>query len=283
MTVKVIRNNFPVLRRAAAAALLALPAWAPAQDDDAAVQAAPFLVATPADEPKWTSVAQLAAAEAGDPEANYIYAQHLEVGDQVEANPAAALAHYRRAAAADYAPAVFQLGKIHHDGLLGVAENQSEALRYYERAAMLGSPEATYNVGAMLVSGRGARRNYTEGLAWLLLAADLGSDPDDGVGKVRERLQRYPKTIEAAEKRYAELAAAYRTPKPEPDPKPTPPSVTPPPAPGVSPLVPARVQISTTTPTLAPRPAPGGLSIGVPKITLPAPPPPAATDETSDD
>lgn len=250
-----------------------------AQDD--VVQGAPVLVSTTGggDVP-WESVEELAAAaQAGDPKANFIYAQHLEFGDQVDADPAGALEHYRRAAAADYPEAAFQLGKIYHDGLLGVREDQAEGLRLYRRAARLGSPEATYNVGAMLASGRGARRDYVEGLAWLMLAADRGSDPSNAVGQLRERLRRRPAMIEAAEKRYRELAtelgkvASVQQPSTTGATTLVPAPVPMTPAPMMAPkFEPAKVQVAPASPALSP--IGGRPSIGIPSISIPAPPPP---------
>ena len=236
-----------------------------------AVTMAPVLVSTEGGGPRWETVEQLAAAaKEGDPVACFQYAQLLENGDQVEANPDLALTYYRKAAVQDHPDAVFRLGKIAHDGLLGQPQNFVRALDLYRKAATLGVPEGTYNVGAMNVSGRGTKRNYVEGLAWLLLAAEQGSDPNDSVAAVKKRLKSRPDYITRAANRLAglkaELAAAAN-PAPAAKPKAIAPDA---PLPAVAPPVkPTPINIAPARPSFSPR-AP---TIGVPSISIPPPTP----------
>ncbi len=204
-----------------------------AQNDDDVISAPPVLVSTTGGGPRWETIDELrAAAEQGDAIARFQYAQLLESGDQVAVNETLALAFYRQAAEQDHPDAVFRLGKIAHDGLLGQPEDHVRALELYQRAARLGVPEGTYNVGAMNVSGRGTKRNYVEGLAWLLLAAEQGSDPNDAVAAVKERLKRRPDYIERAQNRLAGLKAELATgPNPPPPAAVTKPTASAPPPP----------------------------------------------------
>jgi len=256
-----------------------------AQDDEV-ITAAPVLVSTTGGGPKWETITALrAAAEKGDADASFQYAQLLESGDQVEVNEALALAFYRKAAVQDHPDAVFRLGKIAHEGLLSQPENHVRSLDLYERSARLGVPEGTYNVGAMHVSGRGTKRNYVEGLAWLLLAAEQGSDPNDSVAAVKDRLKRRPDYIKRAENRLAGLKAELSsgpiaTP---PTASPTKPAVVAPKPTIAPPLAPAPINF-TPAPTF-PSFRPSAPSIGIPSISIPKPkpappvaPPPASTD-----
>lgn len=244
---------------------------------DKVISAPPMFVGIDDTGPTWKTTAELRkAAETGDPLACFQYAQLLEVGDQVEQDEAAAFVFYRKAALNEHPEAVFQVGKSYHEGLLGQSVNHKLALDYYERAAYLGSPEATYNVGAMLVSGRGVRRDYVEGLAWLMLATERGTDPS-AVDQVKTRLRRYPDRIARAEKRLvgikAKIAQNSNPRDAELD------------------LAPAIAK--PATPSLAPqigRPALPGFapsahkpSFGIPKISIPKPkPPPIAPIEPTE-
>lgn len=253
-----------------------------AQDDDEVITAAPVLVSTTSGGPKWESIKELsAAAEKGDPDASFQYAQLLENGDQVEVDEDKALIFYRKAAVQDHPDAVFRLAKISHEGLLGQPENQVRALDLYLRAAKLGVPEGAYNVGAMNASGRGTKRDYVEGLAWLLLAAEQGSDPNDSVAAVKKRLERYPHYITRAENRLAgikaELAVAAAPRQPEK--KPTVPAAIAP-KPTIAPIVaPSPIKFGPTP--ISPSLIPSAPRIGAPTISIPPPkpaPPRPATD-----
>jgi TPR repeat protein len=107
---------------------------------------------------------------------------------------------YGRAAAKGVAEAEFRLGKLVSEGL-GGSENQEAAFQHYMKAAQAGLALAQYNVGAMLASGRGTRRDYVEGLAWLIVATrDAAVDPE-GERQLRGHLARRPADITAAETR----------------------------------------------------------------------------------
>jgi hypothetical protein len=97
----------------------------------------------------------------------------------------------------------FTVGKIYHDGL-GVPVDYPRALDYYTIAAQAGVMEAQHNIGAMLASARGVRRDLVESLTWLLIANKFG-DTSDAAAQVRTRLAQRPKDITAAEARAAAL------------------------------------------------------------------------------
>ncbi len=185
--------------------LLVCPAIA--RQDDKVVVVPPVMVATEGGGPRYETIPELkAAAATGDALACFQYAQLLEVGDQVAKDPSAAFGFYQQAAFKGHPESLFRVAKAYHEGQLRQPENHALAFEYYQKAAFLNHPEGTYNVGAMLVSGRGIKRDYREGLAWLLLAAELGVDPGS-IDQVKERLIRgkRPEWITDAENRLGGL------------------------------------------------------------------------------
>jgi uncharacterized protein len=75
----------------------------------------------------------MAAAEAGDPEAQTNVAEIFERGLGAQPNYEAALIWYRKAAEQGYARAQFALGTLYEQGL-GVPQDQLEALNWYRQA-----------------------------------------------------------------------------------------------------------------------------------------------------
>jgi len=248
---------------------------------DKVLTAPPVFVGVDDAGPTWKNTKELRkAAETGNPLACFQYAQLLEVGDQVEKDEEAAFQFYRKAAFQNHPEALFRVGTIYHDGLLGQTPNRKLGFEYYEKAAYVGSLEGTYNVGAMLVSGRGIKRDYEEGLAWLMLAAERGTDPGS-VEQVRKRLHRYPERIERGERRFAVLKKEIAAGRMDPD------------APveeKIAPVAPKLAKPSITTPKIGGPSLPGfspstiGPKISAPTISIPKPtpkpiPPPTADSE----
>ena len=56
----------------------------------------------------------------------------------------------------------------------GVAQDYTEAMKWYRLAADQGNAAAQNNLGAMYINGEGVRRNYVQGYMWLSLAAKQG-------------------------------------------------------------------------------------------------------------
>jgi hypothetical protein len=165
----------------------------------------PQLISTKGGGPKWQNVAELQSfAAKGDPQACFELADRSLEGDGVARDVAQATKLFEQAAKGGVINGWFRLGKIYHDGLAGTPD-YGWALEYFTKAAQAGVVEAQHNIGAMLVSARGVRRDYVEGLAWLILAKQSGA-PTDAEAQVRERLARRPAEIAAAEARAAELA-----------------------------------------------------------------------------
>jgi hypothetical protein len=168
--------------------------------------APPQLISTHGGGPKWKNVPELMVfAAKGDPQACLELGDRSLEGDSVPRDVTKAAALYEQAAKAGAADGWFRLGKIYHDGLLDVPD-YGKALDYFTMAAKAGVVEAQHNIGAMLVSARGVKRDYVEGLAWLIVAKQGGA-ASDAETQVRARMSRRPADITAAEARAAEIAA----------------------------------------------------------------------------
>ncbi|HYC71028.1 MAG TPA: hypothetical protein VEB66_07475 [Opitutaceae bacterium] len=165
------------------------------------------LISPDAGRPAWKSLKELEKfAEKGDPAACMELGQRLLDGNGLAADLVRARQMFEKAAGAGVPDAFFRLGKIHHDGL-GVPADPGKGFEYFLEAARRNVPEAQYNVGAQLASGRGVRRNYVEGLAWLIVATESGA-AGDGEAQLRARLKGRPADIAAGEKRAAAIIAA---------------------------------------------------------------------------
>lgn len=242
--------------------LISVPAFAAKKKAEPA-DAPPQLISTKGGGPKWKNVTELQQfADQGDPQACLELAERSLEGDGVPRDVAKAAALFEKAAKGGLADGWFRLGKIHHDGLTGTPD-YGWALEYFTTAAKAGVVEAQHNIGAMLVSARGVKRDYVEGLAWLILAKQSGA-PTDAEAQVRTRLAKRPAEIASAEARAVELAGdlphatvratltgkTTRPPEPPPAPVAKPAIVTPKPAPAAPPKI--TVPMAPITPTLPP-------------------------------
>ena len=165
----------------------------------------PQLISTKGGGPKWTTVEQLKQfAVKGDAQACFELADRSLEGDGVPQDVTKAAALFEQAAKGGVANGWFRLGKIYHDGL-GGEPAYGRALDHFTTAARAGVVEAQHNIGAMLVSARGVKRDYVEGLAWLIIAKQSGA-ASDAEAQVRSRLAKRPADITAAETRAVEIA-----------------------------------------------------------------------------
>ncbi|HQY04677.1 MAG TPA: tetratricopeptide repeat protein [Lacunisphaera sp.] len=192
------------LRLLLALGLALVPAFA-AKPKSVPADSPPQLISTKGGGPKWKNVAELQAFAAnGDPQACFELGERSLDGDGVPKDATKAISLFETAAKGGMANAWFRLGKIYHDGLTGTPD-YGWALEYFTQAARARVVEAQHNIGAMLVSARGVRRDYVEGLAWLVIAKQSGA-PSDAEAQVRNRLAKRPTDIAAAEARAAEIA-----------------------------------------------------------------------------
>ena len=71
------------------------------------------------------------------------------------------------------AEAQYTLGEMYRRGQ-GVAQDYSEAARWWRAAAEQGHADAQYNLGVMYVNGDGVTQDYSESVRWFRSAAEQG-------------------------------------------------------------------------------------------------------------
>ncbi len=109
-------------------------------------------------------------APASDPSAWFAQALRLDLGS---AGAAQAFALYRRAAEAGLPEAEFNVGVMLDSGR-GTATDVAQAATWYARAAMHGNRRAAYNLGQLYGAGEGVPRNPELARAWFA-ASDLAA------------------------------------------------------------------------------------------------------------
>jgi TPR repeat protein len=70
--------------------------------------------------------------------------------------------------------AQYDLGLMYDKGQ-GVPQSDSEARRWYERAAEQGEPRAQYNLGLMYLNGQGVAPDLPKAYSWISLSASQGN------------------------------------------------------------------------------------------------------------
>jgi TPR repeat protein len=71
--------------------------------------------------------------------------------------------------------AQFETGVMFERGM-GVELNQTQAAKWYEKAAIQGHRDAQYNIGIMYATGRGVEQNDQFAMMWLASAAKQGDN-----------------------------------------------------------------------------------------------------------
>lgn len=117
----------------------------------------------------------------------------------------------RARAQAGEADAQYSLG-LRYDNGQGVAQDFTEAVRWYRLAAEQGNPAAQYNLGAMYSNGQGVPRDVVEAYKWRSLAASRApSDDQQRYAETRDALAERlsPDQLAEAEKRVADWEADF--------------------------------------------------------------------------
>jgi Sel1 repeat len=71
---------------------------------------------------------------------------------------------------------IASLGRAFFSGTLGVAKDETEAVKWYRKAAEQNVADAQYNLGVCYDSGEGVAKDEIEAYKWWLLAAGHGND-----------------------------------------------------------------------------------------------------------
>lgn len=114
-----------------------------------------------------------AAADGGDPRAQWNVGMALLNGEGVSANPILAHQYVRASAEGGDVSGMISMAVMLAVGQ-GVSPDPPEARRWYRRAAETGSAHALRGLGAMLLTGEGGQADAVTGAAYLGLAAKAG-------------------------------------------------------------------------------------------------------------
>jgi uncharacterized protein len=126
-----------------------------------------------AEQPQRAARLVLAAAAAGEAEAQALLGQILLEGYGIQADPTLALTWFDIAAERGHAMACNMAGRCHEHGW-GCAADPARAAEYYRRAADLGLDWGMYNLANLLATGRGVVQDHTTAYRLYRQAAELG-------------------------------------------------------------------------------------------------------------
>lgn len=147
------------------------------------------------------------AAEGGVAEAQAVYGQMLLDGHGVEADQAAALGWFTKAAAQHHLMALNMVGRCYDLGW-GTRIDKARAAQCYRIAAERGLDWAMYNHATLLALGEGVDEDKAAALAWLEKAAALGNAKAiNFVGSFAEDGWVRPRDMSRAAACYARAAA----------------------------------------------------------------------------
>ena len=116
---------------------------------------------------------QVAAAEAGNPRAQFALAIMYDTGDGVTQDFPTALVWFRRAANGGYDVAEAKLGLMYLVGW-AVPRDAQEAARWYRKAADQGNAIAAARLARLYAHGIGVPRSLVDAAVWARLAAAQG-------------------------------------------------------------------------------------------------------------
>jgi TPR repeat protein len=152
----------------------------------------------------WTNLAVLQrAADQGAADALAALGQLQLEGKLVREDTKAAVATLERGAKAGSADAAQLLGDLYTKGIK-VIRDPAKAFAYTLQAARGGVRTAIFNLGALYANGTGTKTDYTESLAWLIVAKHFNLD-SGSLGRIRDYLAKADaKQIPLAERRAAE-------------------------------------------------------------------------------
>jgi TPR repeat protein len=114
-----------------------------------------------------------ARAQRGDAEAQYHLAVRHQTGRGAEQNNSEAFKWFRKAAEQGHAKAQSEVGYFHERGL-GTPVDYAEAIKWYRKSAEQGLPTGMNNLGAMYCEGKGVPQDAREAAKWFRRAAEQG-------------------------------------------------------------------------------------------------------------
>jgi localization factor PodJL len=153
---------------------------------EAATAAPPAAIAGPAAAPPGMS-RLVAAANAGDPFAQFELGDRFAEGRGMSEDLAQAALWYERAASGGIAVAQYRLGSLYERGQ-GVTLDREIAKGWYEKAAAEGNIQAMHNLAVLVAEGIGAEPDIATATEWFLRAGESGvSDSQFNLGVIFAR------------------------------------------------------------------------------------------------
>ena len=126
-----------------------------------------------------------AAAEKGHKKAQYRLGRCYDKGLGVAEDDSQALQWYQKSAKQDYAKAIYAVGKCYKDGK-GVQKDRKKAVEHFAKAARLGNADAQYQLGKAYLKGKGVAADEKKARTWLSKAVKNEKGGDDILGKIRK-------------------------------------------------------------------------------------------------
>jgi TPR repeat protein len=158
----------------------------------------------------WSDLKELQAAAAnGNPKAEAQLGEMLLRGEGIAVDKTRGVALLEKASRAGQSAAAFRIGMLLTNGESGLAKDPVRAVEYFRAAAAGGEPEAFFNLGVAHSTGRGAKRSYSEALAWFILARERGAGGDTEA-RLRAQIKPYPRWITTGEQRAKEIGAELK-------------------------------------------------------------------------
>lgn len=150
----------------------------------------------------------MAAANAGDPFAQFELADRFSDGRGVAVDLAQAASWYEKAANGGIAVAQYRIGSLYERGQ-GVAADREVALSWYEKAAAEGNVQAMHNLAVLVAEGVGGSADIATATQWFERAAESGvSDSQFNLGVIYARGLGRPQDLVQSYKWFALAANA---------------------------------------------------------------------------
>ena len=119
-----------------------------------------------------------AAAEKGHKKAQYRVGLCYDKGRGVAENDAQAVAWYQKSAAQGYAKAQYQLGKCYKNGE-GIAKDEKKAFDLFMKAARQENADGMYQLAKCYLTGKGVAKDEVKARSWLRKAVKDEKDGDE--------------------------------------------------------------------------------------------------------
>ena len=141
-----------------------------------------------------------AAAEKGHKKAQYRVGLCYDKGRGVAEDDAQAVAWYQKSAAQDYAKAQYQLGKCYKNGE-GISKDEKKAVELFMKAAKQDNADGMYQLAKCYLTGKGVAKDEAKARSWVRKAV---RDEDDGES-IRAEIQEDAANGKEVDKRLLEM------------------------------------------------------------------------------